>query len=930
MWGACRGDDAFGVTFTYVTDHRHSFGRDKSRLFLVGDRSSLFVRVSTCIEQAEQIMAKGGKGGKARGKQPRGRAKARAKAHQSPRSLGLGKNFYNSSGPFDGSMRASPTSLATFSHANAVAGTPYISFRGFNQTSPRSDLPRNPNFKLRHQAITFVSAGTNTPVERGTVEHVAVEVTTALDDNDEDEEDEDDGEALDDDEELDTIQTNIVMDTDTDIANGTANLDINAPKDLFVVDTDGDPTLAELRSQKQLISVRKPSPARSDSSAEEVLFCGRGKPSQSQSGFPQLPPQFPESSASSGARPTFTELRARPESSDGHAKGWAARPSWFDQEEQQASSTWQAAPSYPYWRKNKPRSELDLSSTQKATILDKALARTAQVTLSSPPRDAEDTIPSLQEEVRSFQRRKQKAKAAKKAALNEESDSTEDAIDGLSKGRRRKRGRKKDNRRLRQITTSDDDGEAAYDDYMQNLAAQSDLPSFTPVNVLPETGPSIVFDGHLVKYDGILNSNIEMDESDTSSGDGPVGQDASEVLGDGIMDLSDLDSSELEGELEYAEQEQWEDEADLRKRRQDRMTDEHIARLFAKQQEVGIDCEELVIDDGIFDDDDFHDEQEGIGDLLDAHMGLRDLTNASIGRSRNKHGMRSPHQGNGFSFPIPRACTLADAADQYGGDGFDIMDFDRPSLRSTKKGRKSGELPPTLDAMSDEELNAEMLKSWENDRKKKHVKKAERDELRAQGLLGAAGKKSKSDLSQKYLQGLTMTQVHEEIRIFLNDEGQSSRPFPPMDKRDRKALHSIANMLNLKSKSVGSGANRFPILYKTTRTVAYEEVYFNRVISASSRSFLKNARYGGGSARKGKLPRQPKGWGDRGGYDRAAVSLRNGEVVGANAAEIGRDSIGHKLMEKMGWTKGMALGKDGEGLLVPVEQVMRSGKAGLG
>jgi len=99
-------------------------------------------------------------------------------------------------------------------------------------------------------------------------------------------------------------------------------------------------------------------------------------------------------------------------------------------------------------------------------------------------------------------------------------------------------------------------------------------------------------------------------------------------------------------------------------------------------------------------------------------MGLRDLTNASIGRSRNKHGMRSPHQGNGFSFPIPRACTLADAADQYGGDGFDIMDFDRPSLRSTKKGRKSGELPPTLDAMSDEELNAEMLKSWENDRKK--------------------------------------------------------------------------------------------------------------------------------------------------------------------------------------------------------------------
>lgn len=874
-------------------------------------------------------MAKGGKGGKARGKQPKGRAKARAKAQQSPRSLGLGPEIYTSSDSFDGR-------------------TPYISFRGFNQKSPGADSPRNPNVKLRHQAIAFVSAGTNTPVERRTGEHVAVEVSAALDDNRNEEEEEEEEEEEkeeeekkeeeeekeeekeeDEDEGLDTIQTNIVMDIDADIANGTANLDINIHNDLFVVDIEGDPTLAETGSQKKLVSARTPSPARSESSSEEVLFCGRGRPSQSQSRSPRFPPQSSHLSASNGAKTILVEARARPEYPDGHAKGWAARPSSFDKEAQQASSTWQAAPSHPYWKKPKSKPDLDSSSKQMA-IFDQKSPRAAKAAFSSPPRGAEDTIASLQEEVRSFQRKKQKAKAAKKAALHGESESTDDVIDGPLKGRRRKRGRKKDNRHLRRTHISEDDGEAAYDDYMQNLAAQSDTPIFTPVNVLPETGSFIVADGQSVKDDEVLNSNLDMDDNDTSSDDCPIGQHWSDVSGDGIMDLSDLSSSELEDELEYAEQEQWEDEADLRKRRQDRMTDEHIARLFAKQRDMGIDCDDLVIDDGIFDDDDDDDsEQEGIGDLLGAHMGFCELTNASIRRPRNKYGMRTSRRGNGRSFP--NASALADAVDQYGGDGFDIMDFDRPSLRSTRKGRKGSVLPSALDAMSDEELKTKMVETWENDRKKKRLKKAEREKFRAQGLLGAASKKGKSDLSQKYLQGLTMTQVHEEIRIFLNDESQSSRPFPPMDKRDRKALHNIAHMLNLKSKSVGSGPKRFPVLYKTARTAAYEESYFNRVVSMSSRSFLKNAQYSGGNGKQGKLPKHAKVWGTRGGgYDRAAVSLRNGEVVGANAAEIGRDNIGHKLMEKMGWTKGMALGKDGEGLLVPVEQVMRSGKAGLG
>ena len=53
-------------------------------------------------------------------------------------------------------------------------------------------------------------------------------------------------------------------------------------------------------------------------------------------------------------------------------------------------------------------------------------------------------------------------------------------------------------------------------------------------------------------------------------------------------------------------------------------------------------------------------------------------------------------------------------------------------------------------------------------------------------------------------------------------------------------------------------------------------------------------------------------------------------VVGGGAAELGRDNFGHRLMEKMGWSKGQALGKEGEGMLTPVAQVMRTGRSGLG
>ena len=148
-----------------------------------------------------------------------------------------------------------------------------------------------------------------------------------------------------------------------------------------------------------------------------------------------------------------------------------------------------------------------------------------------------------------------------------------------------------------------------------------------------------------------------------------------------------------------------------------------------------------------------------------------------------------------------------------------------------------------------------------------------------------------------------------------------------MDKHARKMVHEIANMFNLKSKSVGGGRSRFPVLYKTSRTTLYSKDALSLIESRlNQRRFLPRmdqARQRGaapmGSARRG------------GGFAGAAVSYRDGEVVGATAPEIGAENKGRAMLEKMGWSTGTALGAlNNKGIMQPVVHVVKTTKAGLG
>jgi hypothetical protein len=145
-----------------------------------------------------------------------------------------------------------------------------------------------------------------------------------------------------------------------------------------------------------------------------------------------------------------------------------------------------------------------------------------------------------------------------------------------------------------------------------------------------------------------------------------------------------------------------------------------------------------------------------------------------------------------------------------------------------------------------------------------------------------------------------------------------------MDKADRKLVHELANAFNLKSKSAGTGNKRFPVLYRTSRTLAYSESTFDSVEARISRRFLPRMDVGGkraGGASKG----------GRGGFGNAAVSYKDGDVVGASAPELGVENRGRAMLEKMGWSTGTALGAlNNKGILQPVSHVVKTTKAGLG
>jgi hypothetical protein len=330
---------------------------------------------------------------------------------------------------------------------------------------------------------------------------------------------------------------------------------------------------------------------------------------------------------------------------------------------------------------------------------------------------------------------------------------------------------------------------------------------------------------------------------------------------------------------------------DVRESPEADIDDETLARLLSKQEELGLGSDELIGSSSMY-------------KFMDDFAVDDNLVDVTYEEMRRRHRRLAVDATDGLS--------AADVAAAF--DDLDLMDWSSPRQRPNRKVRRA---VPDFD-VSDSELEAVLAGAWKKDREKKKNRKLQREEARAQGLLGKGN--SPGDLRVKYPAAMTFDDIQIEIRAFLMSS-QEQLVFPPLDAAARKTVHELASRFKIKSKSSGSGNQRAPVLYRTKATHRYAEESFELTTTRFRRRYFPRLDVRG----------KPVMRNGRGGGGSNGLALRDGDIVGAAAPELAESNKGRTMLQKMGWSTGMALGAlDNKGLLQPVAQIVKRSKAGLG
>ncbi|KAK5097208.1 squalene synthetase-like protein [Lithohypha guttulata] len=393
-------------------------------------------------------------------------------------------------------------------------------------------------------------------------------------------------------------------------------------------------------------------------------------------------------------------------------------------------------------------------------------------------------------------------------------------------------------------------------------------------------------------YEEIRQMNIEEDDIDDDDDDSEEEDEEDEEALQDLIDNIESEDDENARIINYTA----------------RMTDEQIARALAKQEELGLGSDELMLFDGEAP------EEEEMDDVFGAN---NDFISFNLGKHTSNRGRSKRNKKQRDSFPSAEA--FADALDQDPYGAFDVMDFERPSLRPTKKGRKS-DFPWDLGDL-DEELRDQLVNTWTKDREKKAERKRQREEARLTATLDAA------DAGDPAI-------IKTRIRQFLVQDVDELR-LSPMEAAVRAAVHRLAKSLKLHSRSEGKegiGLGRYPVLTKTSRTPQYtfETIWQIDALMNTRKFFPKHMGAGSKKTPRVSGAARPARRGGGGGIMTGAT-YRDGEIVGASAPEIGVDNKGRAMLEKMGWTAGMGIGAEGnKGSLEHVRHIVKTSKAGLG
>ncbi|ANZ77193.1 BA75_04076T0 [Komagataella pastoris] len=209
---------------------------------------------------------------------------------------------------------------------------------------------------------------------------------------------------------------------------------------------------------------------------------------------------------------------------------------------------------------------------------------------------------------------------------------------------------------------------------------------------------------------------------------------------------------------------------------------------------------------------------------------------------------------------------------------------------------------PILDHIHDEDLKLELLEQFGLQNSKPARQK---------------GKKAEG-LCEKYPHLLHINEIKEEFEQFYHDSSMTTLRFPPLDPHGIRTLLKLADHYQMKGRKFLKGKRQHVTVIKTKRTHYLSPEYdmigrllrqrrvFNR-IDVSKKDFSKDKLIKGASK----------------------SHVKEGEIVGSRAPEIGQDNIGRRMLERLGWSKGEGLGLDSRGVTEPVLAKIKKSRLGL-
>ncbi|KAL1922575.1 uncharacterized protein VTP21DRAFT_10114 [Calcarisporiella thermophila] len=206
----------------------------------------------------------------------------------------------------------------------------------------------------------------------------------------------------------------------------------------------------------------------------------------------------------------------------------------------------------------------------------------------------------------------------------------------------------------------------------------------------------------------------------------------------------------------------------------------------------------------------------------------------------------------------------------------------------------------------------------------------------------------------KSLPTIDFDEINKLVQRFVRDQNSKTLALQPMAPKDRKSIHKLAAIYNIKSKSVGKGMQRRTILRRTRYTSMPEDTRYlthfltrarrrkhsssssnKQVSSRQTKKMAQKAARGVAKGLRAERLREKKGKksgedGSRKGKAIDEAGPAHGSVVGGEAIPLGQANIGHRMLSKMGWNPGQSLGVTGEGITDPVAAVVRKKRLGLG